>query len=124
MAERRILVIDDEKMIHTVVKAALAKHGFQLHSAFDSVQAVMAARQVKPDLIILDITMPGGGGFEAFKRLQMISTTSMIPILVYTSMPAAEVSKRIPEGPGIAHLIKTASPEQLLAAVKSLLGDA
>jgi CheY-like chemotaxis protein len=123
MAERSILVVDDEKMIHTVIKAGLAKHGYHVHSAFDSVQALMLARQLKPDLIILDITMPGGGGVEAFKRLQMITTTSTIPILVYTSMPAAEVAKKIPAGPGVEILIKTAAPEELLAAVQRLLGE-
>jgi CheY-like chemotaxis protein len=124
MAERRILVVDDEKMIHTVVKAALGKHGFQVHSAFDTVQAQMMARQLKPDLIVLDITMPGGGGFEAFRRLQMISTTATIPILVYTSMSPAEVTKRIPEGPGVAHLFKSDPPDSLVTAVQKLLGEA
>ena len=48
MAERRILVIDDDKLIHAVIRAALAKGGYQVHSAFDSVQAAGAARQIKP----------------------------------------------------------------------------
>ena len=89
MPGRRILVIDDDKMIHTVMKAAMAKLGHQVFSAFDSVQAPMMARQVKPDLIVLDVKMPGGGGYEAFRRLQMMSGTATIPILVYSSMPAA-----------------------------------
>lgn len=124
MAERRILVIDDEKMVHTVAKAALEKHGYRVHSAFDSVQAPMMARQLKPDLIILDITMPGGGGYEAFKRLQMMSTTATIPILIYTSKPAAEVAQNIPPSPGVAHLTKPAAPEAMLEAVRGLLGGA
>ena len=124
MADRRILVVDDEKMIHTVMKIVLGKHGYQVHSAFDTVQAPMMARQLKPDLIILDITMPGGGGYEAFKRLQMIGSTATIPILVYTSLPADEVVKRIPERPDVAHLEKPAAPEAMLAAVQKLLGEA
>jgi len=93
-----------------------------VHSAFDTVQAQMMARQLKPDLIILDIKMPGGGGFEAFRRLQMITTTATIPILVYTSMAPAEVEKQIPEGPGVAHLFKSDPPDTLVAAVQKLLG--
>jgi len=50
MAERRILVVDDDKLIHAVIRAALAKGGYQVHSAFDSVQAAGAARQIKPAL--------------------------------------------------------------------------
>jgi CheY-like chemotaxis protein len=124
MPERRLLVIDDDRMIHTVMRAALEKHGYKIHSAFDPIQAQMMVRQVRPDLIVLDITMPGGGGFEAFKRLQMLSTTSQIPIVVYTSMPASEVTARIPEAPNVAHLTKPAPPEAILSAIQKLLHDA
>jgi|SRR5436190_10378723 len=124
MAERRILVVDDDKIIHTVIRAALGQHGYQVHSAFDSVQAAGIARQVKPALIVLDITMPGGGGFEAFRRLQMMSTTSQIPILVYTSLPHDQVVQRIPESATVVYLPKPSSPEVILASVQKLLGDA
>jgi len=124
MLARRLLLVDDDKMIHTVMRAALGRHGYQVHSAFDSMQAPMAARQLKPDLIILDITMPGGGGYEAFRRLQMLTTTSQIPILVYSSLAAKEVAQRIPPSPSVAHLSKPSPPEEILAAVQKLLGDA
>ncbi len=123
MAERRILVIDDDKMIHTVMKTTLEKHGFKVHSAFDSVQAPMMARQVKPDLIVLDITMPGGGGYEAFRRLQMLGPTSLIPILVYTSLPTDDVAKKIPPAPNVAHLQKPSPPDAIRAAIETLLGQ-
>ena len=121
MAERKLLVIDDDRMIHTVLRAGLEKHGYKLHSAFDPIQAQMMVRQVRPDLIVLDITMPGGGGFEAFKRLQMMSTTSLIPILVHTSMPKDEVTKKITPSPSIAILSKPAAPEAVLAEIQKLL---
>lgn len=124
MPERRLFVIDDDRMIHTVLRAALEKHGYKIHSAFDPVQAQMMVRQVRPDLIILDITMPGGGGFEAFKRLQVMSTTSQIPILVYTSIPPEEVTRKIPAAPNIAHLPKPSAPEAILSAIQKLLPDA
>ena len=123
MAERKILLDDDEKMVHTVLKAHLEKHGFRVHSAFDSVQAPMMARQIKPDLIVLDIKMPGGGGYESFKRFQMMGPTSMIPILVYTSAPAAEVTARIPESQAVGHLAKPADPEAVLSTIRRLLGE-
>jgi CheY-like chemotaxis protein len=123
MAERNILVVDDEKMVHTVLKANLEKHGFRVHSAFDSVQAPMMARNVKPDLIVLDIKMPGGGGYASFKRFQMMGPTSMIPVLVYTSAPVAEVAAQIPASASVGHLSKPAEPDAVLAAIRRLLGD-
>ena len=121
MTERRLFVVDDDRMIHTVLRAALEKHGYKIHSAFDPVQAQMMVRQVRPDLIVLDITMPGGGGVEAFKRLQMMSTTSQIPILVYRSLSPEEVEKKIPATPSVAHLRKPAAPEAILAEIQKLL---
>lgn len=121
MAERRILVVDDDKMIHTVVRAAIEKHGYRVFSAFDTMQAPMMARQVKPDLIVLDINMPGGGGFEAFRRLQMMSWTVQVPVLVYSALTYAEISQHIPASPQVAYLAKPAPPEDILAAVCSLL---
>lgn len=124
MTIRRLLLVDDDKLIHTVLRAALSKQGYQIHSAFDSVQAIMATRQIKPDVIILDITMPGGGGFETFRRLQTLSTTSQIPILVYSSVAPEEIALRIGTSPSVAHLPKPSSPDKILAAVQGLLGDA
>jgi DNA-binding response OmpR family regulator len=124
MPERRLLVIDDDKMIHTLMRGALDKHGYRVHSAFDSVQAPMVARQLKPDLIVLDILMPGGGGFEAFRRFQMLSTTAQIPILVYSTLAPEDVTAKIPIGASVGYLRKPASPEAILAAVKELLHEA
>jgi CheY-like chemotaxis protein len=84
----------------------------------------MTARQLKPDLIILDPTMPRAGGFEAFRRLQMLSTTTQIPILIYSALAPEQIAQRIPESPSVAHLAKPAAPEVILAAAQKLLGDA
>jgi|ERR1041384_20053 len=116
-----LLVVDDDKMIHTMVRAAVERHGYKVHSAFDSVQAAMVARQIKPDLIVLDITMPGGGGFETFRRLQMLTTTSQIPILVYTSLAPDKVLQQIPPSATVAHLAKPAHPDEILRTIKELL---
>jgi len=121
MAECRILVVDDDRVIHTVVRAAIEKHGYKVFSGFDTMQAPMLARQLKPDLILLDINMPGGGGFEAFRRLQMMSWTAPIPVLVYSALSLADVSQQIPQSPSVAYLAKPALPEDILAAVRKLL---
>jgi CheY-like chemotaxis protein len=54
----------------------------------------------------------------------MLSTTSQIPIVVYTSMPPAEVTAKIPESPNVAHLTKPSAPEAILSAIQKLLHDA
>lgn len=124
MSERRVLVVDDDKVIHTLVRASIEKLGYRVFSAFDAMQAVMMARQVKPELIVLDIGMPGGGGGEAFRRLQVMNWSVSIPILIYSSLAEAEVRKQIPFSAQVAFLAKPASPEDLRAAVLKLLPTA
>ena len=121
MAERRVLVVDDDRIVHTIVRAAIEKHGYTVFSAFDAMQVPMMARQLKPDLIVLDINMPGGGGFEAFRRLQMISWTAAIPVLVHTVLSHADVRHHIAPSPSVEYLAKPALPDDILGAVRKFL---
>jgi len=122
MSSLKVLVVDDERPIQAALKAILGSAGHTVVPALDAVQAPMLARQAKPDLVILDINMPGGGGYTAFERLRMMSTTLGIPVLIYTVTPRAEVVKRIPEAGDVAFLQKPATGEEVLAAVARLAG--
>jgi CheY-like chemotaxis protein len=118
----RILVIDDEKLIHTFLKTVLERGGHRVFPALDAMQATMMARQVKPNLIVLDINMPAGGGYAVFERLRSMSGTMQIPILIYSAAARDEVTKRIPETPDVVFIGKPAPPEQIVEAVERLLG--
>jgi len=82
------------------------------------------ARQVHPDLVILDISMPGGSGFKVFDHLKKLPTTAATPVLVYSAVAKDEILKHIPEGAKVRILTKPASPDELVAAVRQLLGAA
>lgn len=124
MAGKSILIIDDERDIHRALKAVLESDGYTVASALDSMQALMTARQVKPDLIILDIQMPGGGGIKVYERLRMNSNFLMTPILIYSAVPLREVERQIPKHPNTSLLAKPGQPAEILAAVQKLLaGD-
>lgn len=119
----RILVVDDEKAIHAFLKVLLGRSGHKVFSAMDAMQATMMARQVDPQAIVLDINMPGGGGYAVFERLRMMSGTMQVPILIYSVTPRVEILKRVPEAPDVAVLTKPAPPEQILEAIERLLGS-
>jgi CheY-like chemotaxis protein len=121
---KTILIIDDERDIHRVLKALFEGAGYTVASALDSMQAHMAARQAKPDLIVLDIQMPGGGGIKVYETLRMNNNFMMTPILVYTAVALADVEKKIPVHPSTMLLAKPAQPEQILLAVEKLLSGA
>lgn len=124
MAVRKVLIIDDDRLIHIFLKAVLEKNGYKVSSALDSMQGVMLARQAAPDVIVLDMAMPGGGGAKVFERLRAMSSTTSIPILIYTTAAKDEVVKQVPEGPDVAFLAKPASHEEIVAAVAKLLAGA
>ena len=120
MAGKKILVIDDDKDIHAVLRTLLGKT-YKLSSAFDAVQGSMFARQTQPDLVILDINLPGGGGEKVFERLRTLPGVGTIPILVYTGLKREEIRPPVEESGETVILFKPAAPEAIVAAVEQLL---
>ena len=119
---KKVLVIDDDKTVHSILKLALEKAGYQVFGALDAMQGMMMAKQLRPELIVLDMMMPAGGGFAVFERLQMMSGTFQVPFLIYSSMPGSEIMKKIQEGPTVKILSKTARTEEVVAAANELTG--
>ena len=120
-SKKTILVIDDQRDIHLLLKSVLEHQGYRVCSALDAAQGGMMARQLKPDLVILDITMPAGGGYLAYERLRMTSSFATMPILLYTGVARQEVESKISKTPDTLMLAKPAAPGHIVSAVESLL---
>jgi DNA-binding response OmpR family regulator len=119
----RILIVDDEKDWIQVLATRLRHEGYQTEAAFDTVQATTQAIQLKPDLILLDIMMPAGGGLEALKNIRANVKTFSIPVIVLTARGDKE-TKEAAEGLGISgYFVKTANTVELLAKMKEVLGE-
>lgn len=117
----RILVADDEPDLLNAAKIMLEKGGYQVIEATNGDEALEKVHLEKPDLIILDVVMPGKTGTEVCKILKEDPQTSSIPILMYTVL-GREADSKISEGVGAdGHLIKPFSPEDLVAIVKKHL---
>jgi DNA-binding response OmpR family regulator len=81
-----ILVADDDPEILTLVSRRLAKRGYTVFEAQDGVQTLAEARSKHPDLIVLDVMMPGKNGWEVAKELRADAATKDISILVLTAI--------------------------------------
>jgi len=90
-SKTRILVIDDRERTVRVVQRLLEKEGYEVFTALDGVSGLMKARGEKPDLIILDIMMPGMDGYEVCRRLQRNPVTARIPVLMLTGKGQIDV---------------------------------
>ncbi len=86
MKEKKvILVVDDEADWIGVLQTRLQFEGWEVHVGFDAAQATLQAKKLKPDLMLLDIMMPAGGGVLALKNLRDAHETSGIPVIIVTA---------------------------------------
>jgi len=91
---KKILVVDDEPDIVKVLVARLKEQGYAIATAFDGNQAVVQAEQYQPDLIILDIMMPGMDGTEAAQKLKENPKTERIPIIFLSALQTKTEEKK------------------------------
>jgi signal transduction histidine kinase/DNA-binding response OmpR family regulator len=91
----RVLMIDDDASVHAALGDELTRLGYAVESAFSGDDGVDAANQNAPDLIILDLMMPGMSGFDVASALKDNPATANIPILVLTSKDISEDDRRL-----------------------------
>ena len=92
----KVLIADDDKILLHLVSTRLRASGWQVDVAVDAMQAVMMAIRGSPDVIVLDINMPGGKGTEALSKIKASTKTALIPVLVLSGSidPQDEVRMR------------------------------
>ena len=88
MAEKtkKILIADDETDVHVFLRVALEQDGREIITASDGQEALEKAKAELPDLIILDVQMPGKDGFEVFSALSGYKATESIPVIMLTGV--------------------------------------
>lgn len=78
----KLLIADDDRALSLLLSTRLRGKGWTVQVAHDAMQALMFAMRSAPDVIMLDLAMPGGTGIEALKKLKMSAKTEQIPVLV------------------------------------------
>lgn len=119
--KKKILIVDDERDWVEMLSIRLGHSGYQVEVAFDGLQAVTQAVELKPDLILLDIMMPAGGGLGALKNIRLSTKTFSIPVIVVTAKGGPE-TKEAAEKLGISgYFVKPVDMVALLLKIKELL---
>jgi len=80
-----VLIVDDSVTELHAYQQMLEKHGFEVESATDGESSIQKARDVKPDLILMDVVMPGMNGFQATRSLAKDPATAGIPVIIITT---------------------------------------
>jgi two-component system KDP operon response regulator KdpE len=119
MVNKKILLVDDDKDLLRGMGVSLRAGGYDVVSAQDAVSAVMTARNARPDLIVLDIGLPGGDGFVVMERLSHLPT--FIPVIVVSAREAEPNRTRALKAGAQAFFQKPVDRKAFMASVRLAL---
>ncbi len=119
--KRRILLVEDNAINRMVANDYLSAKGYYVDTAADGFEAIESAQTYKPDLILMDIQMPGMNGFEAIKRLRATPETAAIPIIALTALAMPDDRERCLEAGASEYLAKPVSLKKMEEMIEGLL---
>lgn len=118
---KKILVIDDEPELVKAVKIRLESNGYEVETAYDGPTGLEKTKEFKPDLILLDIIMPGMNGYEVSKKLKAEPDTKDIPIIIFTASQQRELEEKCKEVGVTDFITKPFETSDLLNMVNKFL---
>ncbi|HEX7977139.1 MAG TPA: response regulator [Gemmatimonadaceae bacterium] len=118
----RVLLVEDNEDNRTIYSTVLRHLGYQVIEAVDGVQAVALARSEQPDLILMDISIPGIDGWEATRILREDSSTRDIPIIALTAHALSDDRERATKVGFSSYLAKPIEPNAVVAEVRRWIG--
>ena len=119
-----VLIVDNEPQMCDVLRRILEKEGYAIITAFNGEEALRLVREKKPDVILLDLVMPGIDGREVCQRIRKFSTTSRIIYLTAKATPANSSQSKELYREADAFIAKPATSKQILSKVSSVLQSA
>jgi two-component system response regulator VicR len=118
---KKILCIEDEPEMIDLIRLILERRGFQVQGAAGGMEGIKKVRELRPDLVLLDLMMPDMDGWEVYQQMKAGETTRDIPVIVVTAK-AQSIDKVL--GLHIAkvddYIAKPFSPQELLASVEKI----
>ncbi len=120
---KKILVVDDEPDILKTVSFRLEKASYEILTATNGQEALNLVWEKRPDLILLDLALPGIDGYEVCKRLRADETLKNIPIIFLTASQPYRIKEKVKGFDADDYLIKPFEAEELLAKVKKFTDE-
>ncbi|MBT9385525.1 response regulator [Pseudooceanicola sp. CBS1P-1] len=119
---KSVLVIEDEPNISEAIGFILSRDGWRVATHANGVDAVEAVQARKPDLVILDVMLPGRSGYDILRDLRADAATGALPVLILTARGQAR-ERRLASEAGASHFMtKPFSNAEVLEAVNALIG--
>jgi two-component system alkaline phosphatase synthesis response regulator PhoP len=121
---KKIMVVDDEPYIARVIKFKLEQEGYTVISANDGQSGLQKIKEEKPDLVLLDVMMPGLSGYEVCQKIKEDADLAGIPVVILTAKGQERDREQGMTMGASDYITKPFSPNRLLELVKSMIGDA
>jgi CheY-like chemotaxis protein len=112
-AAGKVLVVDDDLAISGLVQLVLSRDGYQVYVAGNGQEGIAMAREVQPNLVLMDITMPDMDGYEATRQMKADKGLQNIPVIFLTGKSASEDGGRAFATGGLTYMRKPFSNQQL-----------
>ncbi len=120
---KKILIVEDDKKIVAALTVRLKAEGYEAVAAFDAVMAGSVAAKERPDLVLLDISMPGGDGLLVAERLRKLPVPVNVPMIFLTASKKPGLRDQAMALGAAAFFEKPYEADQLLGAIKKALGE-
>lgn len=117
----KALIIDDEEDIRLVAQLSLKAAGMDVLTAAGGVEGVLRAREDQPDIIVLDVMMPGIDGFATLEALRADPATARIPVVLLTAKPLALADEQLRAGGVLDVISKPFAPRALAERIRAAL---
>ncbi len=118
---KTVLMIEDDAKVSLALGIRLKSMGYEVTTAADAVSAVSQARKCAPDVILIDINLPGGDGFVVAQRLKTLVQTSATPMIFITASKKAGLKERAKELGAVAFLEKPFTATEMADAIEMSL---
>jgi len=118
---KKVVMIEDSKVLGTALEGALKVEGIEVHWAQNGVAGVTLAKQIKPDLVLLDLMLPKLSGFDVCKMLKTDEATWRIPVVIMSTLTDEESRQRITQAGADYFIPKPYDLVSTMAEIKKYL---
>lgn len=120
---QKILIVDDDPDIRELLALRLRSHGYEIAFAADAVMALNVLRSEQPDLVLLDVGLPGGDGMVVMERMKQFPALAHLPVIVVTARDPSTTKDRALEAGARNFFEKPIDQAELLEAIRGALGE-
>jgi len=119
---KTISIVEDDKFLRELIAQKLVKEGYEILTAIDGEEGITQIKEKKPDLVLLDLILPGIDGFEVLSRMKEDANLAKIPVVILSNLGQKEEVERGLKLGAIDYMIKAHfTPREIIDKVNSVL---